>query len=225
MRKETREQARELRRAGHSVKEICRELGVAKSSVSVWVRDIPLTDEQILALKRRNPIYHGQHKGSEAVARKHRALRQQYQEEGRQKAREMDPLHLAGCMLYWGEGSKGRNSLKFSNSDSGMLKYYMNFLRQSLNVENEQIVIRIVCYLGNGLEKEDIISYWLDILELPETCVAQIVANVQPVSSQQKGRKLLYGTCEVAVHLTQIIQHVLGAIQEYAGIDKPEWLM
>lgn len=225
MRKETREQARELRRAGHSVKEICRELGVAKSSVSVWVRDIPLTDEQILALKRRNPIYHGQHKGSEAVARKHRALRQQYQEEGRQKAREMDPLHLAGCMLYWGEGSKGRNSLKFSNSDSGMLKYYMNFLRQSLNVENEQIVIRIVCYLGNGLEKEDIISYWLDILELPETCVAQIVANVQPVSSQQKGRKLLYGTCEVSVHLTRVVQHVLGAIQEYAGIDKPEWLM
>lgn len=225
MRKETREQARELRRAGHSVKEICRELGVAKSSVSVWVRDIPLTDEQILALKRRNPIYHGQHKGSEAVARKHRNLRQQYQEEGRAKAKQGDPLHLAGCMLYWGEGAKARNSLKFSNSDAAMLQYYMRFLRESLNIRDEQIIIRIVCYLGNGLEKEDIVAYWLNILDLPENCVAQIVANVQPSSSQQKGRKLLYGTCEVSVHITQIVQHVFGAIQEYTGIDKPEWLM
>jgi len=149
MRKETREQARELRRAGHSVKEICRELGVAKSSVSVWVRDIPLTDEQILALKRRNPIYHGQHKGSEAVARKHRALRQQYQEEGRQKAREMDPLHLAGCMLYWAEGTKSKNALVLTNSDADMLKFYVRFLRESLQVQDEEITLHINCYLND----------------------------------------------------------------------------
>jgi transposase-like protein len=78
MKRAERERARELRRAGHSVKEICRELGVAKSSVSVWVRDIELTDEQLLALKRRSPIYHGQHNGSRAVAAKHREIRRQY---------------------------------------------------------------------------------------------------------------------------------------------------
>jgi|FLYN01.1.fsa_nt_gi transposase len=43
MKKEEREKARELRRAGHSVKEICRMLGVAKSSVSAWVRDFEET--------------------------------------------------------------------------------------------------------------------------------------------------------------------------------------
>src|SRR5574342_373640 len=115
MKKEAREQARELRRAGHSVKQICRMLGVAKSSVSVWVRDIELTDEQRLALERHYPGYPGQNAGSRAVAAKYRQLRRQYQEEGRAKAREGDPLHLAGCMLYWGEGEKGRPSLALAN--------------------------------------------------------------------------------------------------------------
>ena len=39
-----REQARCLRQAGFSVKEIEKELGAARSSV--WVRDIVLTEEQ-----------------------------------------------------------------------------------------------------------------------------------------------------------------------------------
>lgn len=45
--------------------------------------------------------------------------------------------------------------------------------------------------------------------------------NKQPTSSQQKGRKLPYGVCEVSVQSTKAVQHVFGAIQEYSGIDKP----
>ncbi|MBI1277992.1 MAG: hypothetical protein GC179_07680 [Anaerolineaceae bacterium] len=134
-------------------------------------------------------------------------------------------MHIAGCMLYWGEGAKNKNSLKMSNSDVGMLTFYMRFLRESLQLDDDQIVVRIVCYLGNNLSEQDIESYWLENLQIPATCLRKTSVNIQPISSQQKGRKLLYGTCEIAVHLTRVAQHVLGAIQEYAGIEKPEWLM
>jgi hypothetical protein len=30
---------------------------------------------------------------------------------------------------------------------------------------------------------------------------------------------------EIQVGNTQLTQHVFGAIQEYVGIEKPEWLM
>ncbi|MCA9419299.1 MAG: helix-turn-helix domain-containing protein, partial [Candidatus Omnitrophica bacterium] len=40
MKRELREQARQLRQNGISVREISRTLGVSKGSVSVWVRDI-----------------------------------------------------------------------------------------------------------------------------------------------------------------------------------------
>jgi len=75
------------------------------------------------------------------------------------------------------------------------------------------------------LSQDDIEQYWLQSLLLPVECLRTTTANLQPKSSQQKGRKLLYGTTEVAVHETRLSQHVLGAIQEYAGIEKPEWLM
>lgn len=58
MKTEQREAARELRRQGRSVNEIVRELGVAKSSVSLWVRDVELTAEQQHELhNRRGPRY------------------------------------------------------------------------------------------------------------------------------------------------------------------------
>ncbi len=44
--------ARELRRKGVSVKTIATELGVAKSTVSLWVRDIILTVEQLEKIRR-----------------------------------------------------------------------------------------------------------------------------------------------------------------------------
>jgi hypothetical protein len=36
--------------------------------------------------------------------------------------------------------------------------------------------------------------------------------------------RLPYGTCRLMVHSTQVVQHIYGAIQEYGGFDRPEWL-
>jgi predicted transcriptional regulator len=220
-----REEARRLRREqGMSVKEICRTLGVAKSSVSVWVRDIELTEEQQEILILRRPFAPGAHKGAITNRNKGLEQRRQYQEQGRIKARERDPLHMAGCMLYWAEGSKTKAMLEFSNSDPDMLVFYLKFLRESLQVNDTDIAPRIACYLGNGVTVEEIESYWLSLFDLPESCLRKTLVNLQPRSSQQKGRKLKYGTCNLAVYHTQFVQHVFGAIQEYAGIDKPGWL-
>ncbi len=34
---------------------------------------------------------------------------------------------------------------------------------------------------------------------------------------------LPYGTCEIAVSRTRVIQAVYGAIQELAGFERPAW--
>jgi len=37
--------------------------------------------------------------------------------------------------------------------------------------------------------------------------------------------KLPYGVCSIRVRRsTRIVQHIYGAIQEYAGFDEPRWL-
>ncbi len=43
--------------------------------------------------------------------------------------------------------------------------------------------------------------------------------------SQKKRRnKLPFGTCRLVVCDTRIVQSIYGAIQEYAGFERPEWL-
>jgi len=61
-------EARRLRRLGWSVKEIERHLSVSRSSVSLWVRDVTLTKEQIEELHRRSATSPGQLAGAAANA-------------------------------------------------------------------------------------------------------------------------------------------------------------
>lgn len=216
-------EARRLRQEGVSVRTIAQMLGVSRGSVSTWVRDIELTPEQRKALKGNQK--NNQVLAARANVEKHLQLREQYQQEGREKAREGDLLHLAGCMLYWGEGAKARNSLTMTNSDADMLIFYMRFLKESLGVVDDDITLHINCYTHQGLTLEEIETYWVETLDLPASCLRKSSINIQPSSSQQKGRKLLYGTCKIHISQTRLIQHVYGAIQEYSGIDKPEWVL
>ena len=200
-------------------------LGVTKASVSLWVRDIGLTDEQAASLRDKYHHYDAKIRGSQANLQKGLERRRAYQLDGRAKAREGDPMHLAGCMLYWAEGAKRRNVLRLTNSDPAMVQFFIRFLRQSLFVPDERIILHINCYTDNGKSVEEIERYWVDLLKLPFACLRKTQVNQQPKSSKQRGRKLIYGVCSISVHSTQVIHHVLGAIQEYIGIDKPEWLL
>jgi len=220
-------EARRLRQEeGLSVKGIAKLLGVTQSSISVWVRDIKLSEEQLVKLKENAQLQQkaSGHKGSQANIVKFREARELYQAEGRIKAKERDPLHVAGCMLYWAEGTKSRTSLSFGNSDPEMIVHFMRFLRESLAITDDEIVVRAICYLNNGLSLEEIESYWLNLMNLPHTCLRKSTVNLQPKSSQQKGRKLLYGLCTINIYDFRVLHHVYGAIQEYIGIDKPLWL-
>jgi transcriptional regulator with XRE-family HTH domain len=225
MKSHEREEARRLRREeGLSVLQIARKLNVSKSSVSLWVRDIELTEAQITYLIENQHLKVNQIKAREVNITKHREIRRQYQEEGRAKARERDPLHIAGCMLYWAEGRKAKNQLALNNADPDMLHFYARFLRVSLGVQNHEMVVHINCYTNNGLALHEIESYWIQLLGLSDNNLRKTIDNHQPRSSDQKGRKLSYGVCMLSVYDTRLVQHVYGAIQEYIGVDKPEWL-
>jgi len=221
---EKQKKAREMRKQGQSVTGIAKKLGVAKSSVSKWTRDIVLTPEQEANLRNSNERRKAQKKGARANVRIHREKRIRYQDAGRAKAREGDPLHLAGCMLYWAEGKKSRSSVSFVNSDVNMMVFFIHFLRESLKIKEEKISFRIIAYLGNGLTEDDIITYWMEHLQLTEENRNKCRFNDQPASSKQRGRKLLYGVCEVTYSSTELMQGIYGAIQEYAGFDYPDWL-
>jgi transcriptional regulator with XRE-family HTH domain len=133
--------ARALRREeGLSVPEIAAAVGVARSTASLWLRDVPLTAEQRAALLARNPAYNAALNGSRANAVLARARRCRWQEDGRRRARLRDPSYLVGCALYWAEGDKNRNQVRLANSDPELIRLFVRFLREQFGVPDIQEV-------------------------------------------------------------------------------------
>ena len=206
------------------MREIERALRVSRSSVSRWVRDIPLTDEQRAALVDRNPRYRGK---SEVAQRKREdaaARRRAYQEEGRELARRGDASFAAGCMLFWAEGSRARNTVEFTNSDPDMVAFFASFLRRYFAIDSADMRISCNLFADHAAEQQRIEQFWLDTARLPRTSLRKSMVNVySKYSAKKRKNKLPYGTCKLVVGNTRVAQMLYGAIQELAGFDRPEW--
>jgi AcrR family transcriptional regulator len=208
-----------------ALRDIAERLGVSKSSVSLWCRDVELSPEQESVLKAKNPALNGQLLGMRVRRERCRMRRIEAQAHGRELARIGDPVHRGGCMLYWAEGSKSRNAVQIVNADADLLATFLHFLRTCYAVPDTAITFSVNCFLGNGLTLAEIQDWWLARLELPASCVRRAVVNRPSSASKRlKGNVLPYGTARLAVHSTDVIQSIYGAIQEYAGIERPEWL-
>jgi hypothetical protein len=217
---EVRERACRLRGEGRSIKAIARELHIAQSTASVWVRNVPLSPEQRERLAR---LTDRQRAGLRTQVQRSREARRDAQALGRMIARVDEPLHWAGCMLYWAEGSKSRNSLQFVNSDEAMMRFFLRFLREIFEVPDERIRLSVNVHLGNGLTLEQIEAWWLARLDLPRSSLRKATVNHASKASKGVRKPLVYGTARVTVHSTRLVQSIYGSIQQYAGIERPEW--
>ena len=219
-------EARRLRREhGLALNVIATRLGVSKSSVSRWVKDVALTPEQHAALRTMNPLYNAQLRGQAGRSRSARLVRARAQLPGRELARRGDRLHAQGCMLYWAEGTKNCNSVLFTNSDADMLELFLRFLRRCYGVPDARVALSVNCFAADAGAVGDITGWWLRRLGLPPGCArAATVNRPSRASSGRRGHVLPYGTARLAVHSTIIVQSIYGAIQEYAGVTRPEWL-
>lgn len=232
MKKAQKELAIKLRKdEGWSIGSIANHIGVSKGSVSLWVRTINLTEEQKKNLhdneqRNREDFINYHIFGNSYIRDKYLNIRKKYQKEGKLRALKKEWLYTVGCMLYWAEGSKNRNSVQLSNSDPFLLKLFTKFLIEALKISPEKIIVSINVHLNNGLSKEQIEKYWLKTLNLPVGSLRKTILNKYSHFSQMKKiGKLPYGTCRVAVYNTTIVQEIYGAIQEFGGFNREEWLI
>lgn len=128
-------------------------------------------------------------------------------------------------MLYWAEGSKGRNSVQFVNSDPAMMRYFVSFLRSYYRVADEAFRLDCNLFADHVDQQYEIEQFWLETLELPRSCLRKSTVNVHSKYSQKKRKgRLPYGTARVCVHSTELVQQIYGAIQEYGEFERPDWL-
>jgi hypothetical protein len=152
------EKARALRAQNHTLADIARILGVSKSSVSLWVRDVPFTPTVRLRGPHRRP-----HPAHEAKLRQIEELNRA----GRERLGILsdEALFAAGVALYAGEGSKTDGEVRFSNSDPKMVRLFCMWFRRFFNVDEKRIRGRL--YPHEGLDLTAAVEFWSALANIP----------------------------------------------------------
>jgi AcrR family transcriptional regulator len=156
-----REQARELRTQGLSYNEIVARLGVSKSSVSLWVRDLPCPERfaYVHSERRQEGLrrYNGARSARNAAQTETAAA-----EIGQLTDRE---VLIAGAIAYWCEGAKNKPNRKpsrvvFINSDPGLIKFFLLFL-DAAGVNPDDLILRV--HIHENADAEAAQRFWLEV--------------------------------------------------------------
>ena len=161
-----RAKARDLREQGLDYEKIVAELGVSKSTVSLWVRDMP-----------RPPglSYEECRKRSAEGVRRYWAVEGPIREAEREAisaaaAAQIGQLNdreilIAGAIAYWCEGAKNKpyrrdDRVIFMNSDPALIKFFLRFL-EAAGIEREGLVYRVQIHETADVEAAQ--RFWLDV--------------------------------------------------------------
>jgi hypothetical protein len=161
-----RAQARGLRAQGADYADIATALGVAKSSVSLWVRDLPRPPRLSYAECRR--------RSAEGVER-YWAAERSAREANRAAARDAAAaqigdltdreLLIAGAIAYWCEGTKSKPHRRserviFMNSDPSLIRFFLRFLAATATAP-EDLAFRV--YIHENADCRSAELFWLEV--------------------------------------------------------------
>jgi transcriptional regulator with XRE-family HTH domain len=196
------EQARLLRAKNMTLEDIATELGVSKSSVSLWVRDVPFTPS-----KRR----HGPHRRPHPQHLAKLAEIEAMDAEGVARIATLsdDAFLVAGTALYAGEGAKRDGSVSFANSEPAMIKLHCAWLRRFFEIDESRLRVRV--YLHEGLDLECAEEFWSHVTAIPR---AQFHAPYRAVADPSIRRnKHEHGCAYVVYSCSHTHRQVMGLVR------------
>jgi hypothetical protein len=199
---EAQEKARLMRAENMTLADIAATLGVSKSSVSVWVRDVPFTPS-----KRR---YGPQRRTHPAHTAKLRQI-QELDALGMKRIGTLgeEAFLTAGVALYAGEGSKRDGMVNFANTDARMVSFFCAWLRHFFAIDESRLRVRV--YLHEGLDLDAAELHWSDVTDVPRT---QFRAPFRAVADPTIRRtKHEYGCAYVSYGCSTTHRTIMGLIR------------
>jgi len=194
-----KEKAIQLRKKGYSYKDILKEVPVAKSSLSLWLKDVHLTDSEKKYLKSRRDknITRGRIKAA-SVLRGNRLERESLlQEEARREFKSYvgDSLFQVGVALYWAEGAKRNSYFSFSNSDTNMTNLMLLWIEKYLNISRDDI--NACLYIHKPYAHERCEEHWSRETNIPLNNFRKTI--YKPTSRLVKKRPNYKGVLRISV--------------------------
>ena len=199
-----------------SYSQIKKILKVSKSTLSLWLRNYPLSKQRIRELRDWN---------EQRIERCRETKRKKKEERLNQFYKEQKKLlfpfnkrefFLAGLFLYLGEGKKSDLfELSLSNTDPSIIKFFIAWLLKSLLVPKEKIKIHLHLYNDMDIKKE--VEFWSKTLDIPLNQFTK--PYIKKTSSSRINHKggFGHGTCNAKVgdaRLTEKVHMAMKAIAD-----------
>jgi hypothetical protein len=197
--------ALKLRLKGNSEGEIKKALGIPKSTLSSWFKNLtlPLKARKLLEKKGRMTRKHlmdFNRRRTLLIKSENKNIKEKSLKDiGQLSKRE---LMLIGAALYWGEGyrieiQKHSPTISFANSDPNMAVLFLRFLREILRIPEEKIRPRVQIF-GN-IEPKDAVKFWSRILLISPTRFHVYLAVSRAGSGKRPKNFLPFGTLQINV--------------------------
>jgi len=196
--KSLRYRAVDLRKRGWSYNIISQRLGLSKSTLSDWLREVPYTPNRTVIRRiRAGPAQAAVSKQrkrlSEILALKKDGLRQI----GHISKRD---LLFLGIGLYMGEGSKLYETTRVINSDPRIVQLAVEWFMKVCKVPMRNFAA--VIHIYPDISERQAVAYWARIIGIPRSQFEKVQVDRRLTKSFKKQRILPYGTVHYGtVHL------------------------
>jgi hypothetical protein len=212
-----REKALLLRKQNKSYSQIKNELNVPKSTLSSWLKNLPLSKERINELRGNN----------EARIEKFRQTMFKKREDRlnlilKSQKRNILPitnkeLLITGLALYWGEGSKANwSKVALANTDPLVLNFFIYWLKSIYKIKLKKIKIALQLYSDMNINNE--IRFWSKTLNISTKQFIKPYIKTTKLSRINHKGGFGHGTCIIMIYSVELKEKIMMQLKLLAEI-------
>jgi hypothetical protein len=216
-----KDRAIKLRKQGKSLPYVSKTLGIPKSTLSGWFKDITLTKKQQQQLNKnwRDALgkarigavkWHNERKAERLAIAKQQALETIASIDHTDRA----VLELSLAILYLAEGSKKNVETALGSSDPNTLRFYLRALGFLYSVNHTGL--RCELYLRYDQDPEKLKRYWSKELSLPLDNFKQV--NIDKRTQGKTTYDGYRGVCNIRGGGVAIRRRLVYLAEEYFAI-------
>ncbi len=205
-------EAEKLRKNGFSFREISEKLEISKSTASLWLRNIELSEIAKERIHKLGVI--GRIRGNNSVKNRITIEDGKISANAKKNINQCNflkkDLKIVCALLYWCEGGKTEKSqLTFINSDPKLVKYFIDTFRKAFDVDESKF--RALIHLHDYHDANEQISFWSEITKIPRL---QFTKPYNKPNTGKRKKEDYQGCVSVRYYGRQIRQEIMFLIKE-----------
>ncbi len=214
---ETKKTAIFLREKGYSLQEISHRLKIAKSTASIWLRNIKLSKSAQKILNQKKAL--ARQKAAKSIRKKHLLRKIQIESQAQKTISNLDLTSSPFCkivcsLLFWGEGGKNDHYVSFINSDPEMIAIFLKTFRKSFPLQESKF--RALIHIHEYHNEKKLKQYWSNLTKIPLNQFTKSYRKPHTGSRKKEGYKgaikIKYYDSSIAMQLKAIYNQLAKTI-------------